>query len=139
MPVHIGWDDPEQMVLRYDLSGRWTWEEFAACYKEGVALIQGRTDKINYIVNPLDSISRNYVPTSAFIQSLNMSRGGPQHQWGCTIIVSDSRFLRSIYDMGKRLYPRLTQHYQFADSLEEARARIASLFPEKITPSEPGG
>lgn len=36
MSVQVSWDNEDKTVIRYDLGGRWKWEEFYPCYQQAV-------------------------------------------------------------------------------------------------------
>lgn len=126
MPVSVEWDNEAKNVLRYDLGGRWTWDEFFKAFNDGKDLMAEVTHVVHFIVNPLDTVSNGYLPPGALTHAHNISRAAPPNA-GATVLVGGGPFLKAMYTVGQRLYPRVSNQYKIVDSLETARAELAKL------------
>jgi hypothetical protein len=124
MPVTPQWDNDDKTIIRYDLTGRWTWDEFFAAFDEGTTMLDTVQHTIHFIVNPLDLMSRGYLPPGALQNTLALYRRSKANA-GSTVIVGGSTFFRSLYGIGQRIYPRIAAHSRFADSLDQARILLS--------------
>jgi hypothetical protein len=127
MPVAVQWDNPEKTIIRYDLTGRWTWDEFFATYAEASGMLASVEHTVNFIVNPLDYLSQGYLPAGTLQKTIGLYRNGPPNT-GITIVVGAGSFFRSLHGISQRIYPKAAARYKFAISIEEARSM---LIPEK--------
>ena len=120
MSVTIQWDNEEKTILRYDMSGFWTWDEFFPAFEQGKQMISEVEHEVSFIVNPLDNQSRNHIPTSVLTHIRSINRNVPPNA-GPTVSVSVSNFARALIRTLSYLAPQIAERYFFADSLEQAR------------------
>jgi hypothetical protein len=124
MSVKVVWDDEQHTALRYDLEGRWTWDEFYAAFNEGKAMMEGSAHTVHFILNAMDNLSKGYVPPGALSHVASLNRNAPPNA-GITVAVGGNTLGKIFHGMIARIYPKIAKRYAFADSLEEARAMIA--------------
>lgn len=136
MPITTQWDDPTtKLVIRYDLSGKWTWEEFWQAYLDAELLMDGadHTHTVHYILNSTDDISARHVPSGVFSQLprfYKSSKGSPN---GRTVRVpTPTESLYRMWDsVATKIFPRIAQRITFAKSLDDARDMIQSWHDEE--------
>ena len=124
MGVKVQWDNSEKTIIRYDFSGRWTWDEFYAAYDIAKAMLIGTTQKIHFIMNSTDDVSRKYTPPNALTHMISIGRKAVPNA-GKVISISGNAFTRVLFQMVAKVNPKLTDSYAFAATLEDARAMVA--------------
>ena len=83
MGVEVQWGDPEQTLIRIDMLGRWTWDEFYRAAEEIKLMITSKSTVVNMIAvveNPL------HVPGNPLFQINNFLHSAPPNL-GMTMIV----------------------------------------------------
>lgn len=121
MGVQVQWDNPEKTIIRYDFSGRWTWDEFYVAYDKAKVMLSGTTQKVHFIMNSTDDISRKYTPPNALTHMMSIGRKSVPNA-GKVIRVGGSQFTRVLFQMVSKVNPKLIDTFAFATTLEEARA-----------------
>jgi hypothetical protein len=121
--VNVQWDNLEKTIIRYDFSGRWTWDEFYAAYEIAKAMLIGTTQKVYFIMNSTDEVSRKYTPPNALTHMISIGRKAVPNA-GKVISVSGNAFTRVLFQMVSKVNPKLVDSYAFASTLEEARAMV---------------
>jgi hypothetical protein len=133
MGVQAVWDNEQQTIIRYDLSGKWTWDEFFTAYETAKAMLNASPHVVHFILNPTDAASRRHLPPGIVSRIGNTARTKLPNA-GITVAIGSSNVVRSIISAAARLYPRISKQYQFADTLDEARAIIAEKLENPATP-----
>jgi hypothetical protein len=134
MAVSVAWDNDEQTILRYDVKGHWTWDEFTVAFKQGLAMVAAVTHRVDFMVNPLDQKSRGYLPPNTIYHVITMYRNSPPNK-GLTVVIGGGSFFKTLNELNRRLYPRISARYLVVDSLEEARAALKTKCEEVESPS----
>lgn len=129
MAVDIVWDNDEQTILRYDVEGHWTWDQFMIAYKKGLDMLTHITHRVDFMVNPLDSKSRGYVPSNMIFHVVTLHRNAPPNV-GLTAVIGGSGFFKTLNELNRRLYPRIAERFVFIESLDEARAVLKAKTSE---------
>jgi hypothetical protein len=123
MTVQTSWDNEDHTIIRTEFVGAWTWEEAHQAVDQMVALIES----VDYTVHTIvDVTNSSRVPSLAFkeVRSL-LSRRHPRA--GVSMIVGANFMTASLWKTIAQTYAWLINgNYHFADTLEEARARIAA-------------
>lgn len=123
MGVQAHWDNPEKTIIRYDFSGRWTWNEFYGAYDIAKVMVSGTTQKVHFIMNSTDEISRKYTPPNAMTHMISIGRKAAPNS-GKVIRVGGGAFTRILFQMVAKVNPKLIDSFAFASTLEEARAMV---------------
>ncbi len=124
MGVQVQWDNPQKTILRYDFTGRWTWDEFYAAYNIAKILLSTTPHKVYFILHPLDDISRRHTPPNAMSHMISIWRRTAPNA-GKTVSVGGSMFSRTLFGMASKVNPKIAEMHAFAPSLDEARALLA--------------
>jgi hypothetical protein len=125
MGVQIHWDNPQKTTLRYDFTGRWTWDEFYAAYDVAKPMMMSVTHKVDFILNSSDDVSRRYTPPNAMTHMLSIARKALPNAGKCVSVNNGSAFRRVLLTMVTKVNPKIAEVYVFAKTLEEARAMLA--------------
>lgn len=125
MPIKIFWDDEQKTVIRYEMYGRWTTQEFWEAYEEARAMINSVENEVNFIQIAMDKFSKGHIPNN-FIPHLGSIYRNAHPRAGRTIVVPKAAGL-----MGQiwsriitKSLPNILTKFDYADSLEEAREKL---------------
>ncbi len=124
MSVTVQWDNDAKTVLRYEVAGRWTWDEFYVAYDQGKSMMEAVPHTVHFIMVPMDFLTRNYLPPGALTHISSIYRRAAPNS-GMTINVGGGGFARAMLNVLGRVSPKIAQKFAFADSLEEARTILA--------------
>jgi hypothetical protein len=122
MTVMVEWDNPPQKtIVRYTFSRGWTWEEFHAAIQQGVEMVEG----LPYIVNMIiDMSGSSLLPNNVLSNVRNSMQNAPK-PYDLAVIVTTNRFIMSIFDIMRRVSPKLAAKHPVVPTLDAARARLA--------------
>lgn len=125
MPILVVWDNDEKTILRYDIRGRWTWDEMMNAYNEGAALLKEVSHTVDFIVYPIDPISKAHIPPNSLSNVLRL-HGKSLSNAGVTALINDNTTARTLLRLLSALNPRIAARYIMVDTLEEARQKLDS-------------
>ena len=122
MPIDINWDNDQKDVLRWDLNGRWDWDDIHDAVTRSVAirkLVEHRRD-IAVIIN-----LQHFTPlsTGALKETRKALLIRPENR-ELVVVVGRSAYTRSIVDIFRRRYIDLADQIIGVDSMSEARSLI---------------
>lgn len=132
MPVSVGWDDETHNAIRFDLVGKWTWDEFFPAFDQASALIDSVEHHVSLIFHPDRAASLHYPPDMAInTRSINKRR---HERMGLSLTVTENSgvVIRTMVRAASAFLPKDRQT-QFVNSLEEARAMIARYREQQTT------
>jgi hypothetical protein len=125
MPIEIVWDDTEHTIMRYDVSGKWAWDELFRARDEVFAhMDSAAADRVDAIINFVGGL---HIPPDALGQIKGLQED-PHPKAGLTVMVGTNFFLRTLLGTATKVYNSATGHsvdFMYAKSLEEARQIIA--------------
>jgi len=122
MPIDINWDNDQKDVLRWDLNGRWDWDDIHDAVTRSVEirkLVEHRRD-IAVIIN-----LQHFTPlsTGALKETRKALLIRPENR-ELVVVVGRSAYTRSIVDIFRRRYIDLADQIIGVDSMSEARSLI---------------
>lgn len=125
MPVNAAWDDAAHTIIRYELIGNWTWDEYFATRETLNAMLDSVSHPIYVII---DVGQMRGVPMNALSE---MARGTQRAQaqrpnWAGGYFVGVNPLFRTLFNVFRRINPQMAARYQTAETLEEARRMIAA-------------
>lgn len=128
MGIHFSWDDDAQTILRFDMDGRWTWDEFDAKASESLEWRQDRTRPYSVIMN-------NTADAFAPPESINhlkqiMERGGDTME--LFVIIGGDRFAKMVGSAFSQVYRHLGKKLVFSNTLQDARTLIREARTAKV-------
>jgi hypothetical protein len=133
MGVKAVWDNEQHTIVRYDLSGKWTWDEFFTAYEDAKMMLAATPYVVHFILNPTDAASRSHLPPGIVSRIGSVGRTRLPNA-GITVAVGSSNFVKSLVNTAARLYPRIRKQYQFVETLDEARALLAEHMESQPSP-----
>lgn len=125
MTVHSSWDDQDQTIIRMEFAGAWTWSEAHTAVERMTGMMETVKHTVHVII---DLTSGSHIPPFAF-KEVRALLGKRSPYAGVTVFVGANFVTASLWKTIAQTYGWLvsTNPYSFADTLEEARARIAAL------------
>ncbi|MCU0513941.1 MAG: hypothetical protein MUE40_15395 [Anaerolineae bacterium] len=123
MGVRALWDNPARTVIRYELTGNWTWEEFYLANEQSRRLLLEVDYVVHFIVIP-DAVAMHYIPTNAITHIISIWRKAPANT-GVTVIIHQNPLVRPLLVMLRRLNHRIGEKYHIATGEEAARTILA--------------
>lgn|GEM_PF-6022176 len=133
MTVSTRWYDDEEVVLVYDFSGRWTWDEVYAAHKYGEAMAKAKPHIIFVLGITSDDIAGKHIPRGAVSHLSNLSRLLTDNADLAVIVTLNNMWL-SLDRAVSKISKVYANSIRFAKSEEEAfklfEARKAQLLKE---------
>ncbi len=125
MSVQVDWDNGEQTVLRYTVSGCWTWEDFYLARDQARDLADlAPVSRVNSII---DIGAGNLFPQNALTHFRRLQfEAHPKLKQGNVVIVQNDLFVRSLMDIMRRVNPQAMRNFHSARTLEDARDMLVS-------------
>ena len=129
MSITVIWDNPEQTIIRYVYNGQWNLDNFYHALQESREMMDTVNHRVGLIIDVQNS---KLVPNGVLSHGKNVSLRKHPNQ-GKSIIVGASGFVRTLFDVYKRVYRTSFDEtaYAFATNLDDAR----SLLLEHPVPS----
>jgi hypothetical protein len=122
MTVNVRWDQDCAGVVRFDLSGDWTWLDLQTAWQQAKALAAG----VAYPLAIIAYISGSVPPAAESITALNwLLNTLARHQARGMIVGLDVHTQATVQALAK-VTLRSECEQQFVETLEEARALIAA-------------
>jgi hypothetical protein len=130
MPVDVDWDDERKIAIRFELSGRWTWDEFYPAYDKAHTLMDTVDYPVALIFHP-DRIAAVHYPSDMASNTRTLDKH--RHpRMGLSLTVTDNAgaVIRAMVKAASVFLPKDRQT-QFVNSLEEARAIVSAQHAQK--------
>ncbi len=123
MAIIVEWDNPEKTIMRWDFEGVWTPAEADAAANRSVELRSYAMDipRVTAILNLSRSgpVPMNILPHARIAMEMLDSRD-------YVIITHSSGFVRTMVNIFRTLNPKLSEKLLLTETVEDARAIIAS-------------
>lgn len=102
MGIRQWWDEKDKTLVRCEIRGEWTWEEF----HEAMAQIRALARQVKYRVDMVIDLSEaGPLPMSAAsLQLKNMLDRMPEH-FGVTVLVTSDNYTRMVVESLDRVLP----------------------------------
>jgi hypothetical protein len=123
MPIHVVWDNPQKNIIRWDFKGAWTPADWHSCVARALEMRASVIDTpvVSAIFNMEHSAS---VPLNILAHGRVAAEQMDKRDF--VVVVRASGFMRSIVEIFRTLNPSLADKVMLAQTIEEARAIIAS-------------
>lgn len=135
MGIEVIWDDTLENVIVYHFQGRWTWQEFLMGFEQELGMAKGldgaRYDVIGNLIE-----SHPLPPGSGISHVYGIFKRYPGN-WGVTLIVSGSAFIRAMLNVGTKVHPDARNGFIISDTVENARAIIRQKRAEAVKQAKP--
>ena len=125
MNITVEWDNSEQTIIRCSFPQAWTWDSFYSAYGRAKARICQVKHPVHIIFN---LVERSTIPTGALAFLRHLGSETIPLNMGYTVIVSHHWGVQTVWDAFRKVYQESGENlgWQFAASLEEARAMLAA-------------
>lgn len=134
MGIQVNWDDEDKSIIRYNLEGLWTWDDYCIAINQTMQLMQDIDHPVGVIANfradtmvPLgvthheDSLADHCPPTKFPTMPNNMD---------VIVVMGGNYFVEVLLSAFCRLYSRVEKHIFIASSVNEAREIIRTHRPQ---------
>lgn len=127
MGIDVKWDDSAQTRLLVTVQGNWTWDEMFASADEVKAITDAAAPRIISAILDLSTgvqfpggtmFSKTALDNAKRMLSLGKDGTGP------VFVVGASPMIRMAYNTLYQLDPKTLGNVKFADSVDDARARL---------------
>ena len=124
MPVSIGWDNPQQRVIRVCFKSKWDADDLQGMILQGRSMIASVKHPVDCIFDFSHSVSS---PTTALaiLQNLDFEHHENER---LIIIVKANSYIKTMCNIARKLSPRTFANLLFVDSINEAYNAIATPF-----------
>ena len=122
MSISVVWDNPEQTIIRYIYNGQWNLDNFYHALQESREMMDTVNHRVGLIIDVQNS---KLVPNGVLSHGKNVSLRKHTNQ-GKSVIVGASGFVRTLFDVYKKVYRSSFDEtaYAFATNLDDARALL---------------
>lgn len=131
MSVHVQWYDQAQRILHYEFQGTILWDDYLTALSQGRVMMQ----TVRHEVCVLNSMfSDAYLPEGFVTKVRTILETEPENR-GCIVFVSPSHAFIQLMDKVQRIIPKFDEYCFYADSDDEALARIRDWNRVQMRPS----
>jgi hypothetical protein len=127
MPASVCWDNEQKTIVRQQLFGDWTFDDYIMSLGELQRLTASMSHTVNVIVDYTESKS---YPRKIIAAAQTLHRNFPTNE-GIVMIVQGPPYITAAFEVIFKLYPKLGQNIHHVDSLEDAYAAIHLYEAEK--------
>ena len=119
MGITVVWDNPEQTILRYIYNGQWNLDNFYIALQESRDMMDTVNHRVGLIIDVQNS---KLVPNGVLSHGKNVALRKHPNQ-GLSVIVGASGFVRTLFDVYKKVYRSSFDEsgYAFTATLDDAR------------------
>jgi hypothetical protein len=123
MPISAVWDDEAHTIIRLDVRGAWTWEEYYDTLQQVEQMMQGVTHRVDMInVRHADA----QMPAGTILPHIERAMRSMMEQLGIRVSVGSNVYSRTIRRVLTALRPDQMRGRMFdAPTLDAARKLIA--------------
>lgn len=116
MPIHVFWDSSEQTIVRQELTGRWSAQEYIQSVMGMYDMMRTVPHRVHIVV---DMTRTEDYPTLMIAFASRFNTQLPPNR-GLTVGINIPTYLVSIVHIATRMYPRLGRNVHFASTLDSA-------------------
>lgn len=136
MAIELYWDNDERTVMLCEIRGDWTWEQLYDTLGKIKKVTEKATTTLAAIIDISDGATipgGSFLTPSALDHAKTMLKMG-ESGTGPMVIVGAGSMIKTAY----KLFTGMAQgealsKISFVDTADQARARLASYYPAKIT------
>ena len=122
MAMTVVWDDDARTIVRYDVEGSWTWDDYQDSLVELNSLLDTVDHKVDVIINIR---SGKWIPEDVFNRFNHDMRQRHPNIGRLQVFVGAGMLIQILVASFMRIYGRAVDiEFLFADTLEEARQLI---------------
>ena len=122
MGITVQWDNSEQTIIRFAYVGNWSFGDLFDAMNDARTLMDTVDHPVHGIIDMRES---KLMPNGALSLGRNVTMRKHPNQ-GRSVIVGASGFVRTLYDVYRKVYRTTFDEsaYAFANSMEEARQNL---------------
>jgi hypothetical protein len=128
MPVQVRWYDEAQTIVLYEIQGNWTWDELYPEYTRAIQMEKSVPHRVDVLI---DMRRSGRLPLNVLTHMKRFSDHQP-YNIGLSIVITESQFVRALYQAGCKFYSGIGRYFAVAPSPEEALAMIAAARSEPV-------
>jgi hypothetical protein len=118
MPINIYWDSDAQDIIRIDVSGDWTWQEYHDGNPVLLPMFLSVTHRVDIIADFREANSIANDPYAA--QYVKRGRETRPRNYGVTVNVGASTIEKAIFISGTSISENRSRQVYFTDTIEKA-------------------
>ena len=125
MTITVTWDNEDKTIVRTEISGNWTWEEYHDALTETYALVRSVDHEVALInlrhagaVNPRGNPYPHYSRAAKHM---------PDNQSLVVNVSSEKKMVGMVAKIMTRIFPFMPKKFFVVDTIEEARALIDKM------------
>jgi len=126
MAIEIHWDNPEKTIIRYDITGRWTWDDLRQA-QINVFQMMDATDAAHVGTIAHFTEGKIALPPDTLAQLRQNVDFQGHPKAGLTVVVGAGFMLKNAFGMFRQAYVTFSGQpldFSYADKLDEARQLI---------------
>lgn len=123
MKVQVNWQNTERTVLLYQFEQGWDWEDMHGAFQEAREKLAMVKHQVHII---MDLSHANLIPSGALAKIRWAFTAPKQENVGLTVVITPSSFLKTMIDMGTKLWGNAAKNWKvaFVTSQEEAHGLL---------------
>jgi hypothetical protein len=130
MGVTVTWDDNTYTILRYDLTGLWTWDDYCLAVDKGAAMLEMIQHPVAVIANfRADTMVPRSITTPETKSAPVKRQNVLPENIGLIVVTGGAAFVEVMVSGFCRAYQRFERNLLVASSLDEARKLIVDHLP----------
>lgn len=123
MNIDIEWDNDEKTIIRYDYGKNWTWDDF----RNAVDTSNKMFAEVEHTVDLIANFEQGTAPPMGALGRFKYAQETMPKNGGTIVVVGGGFFISTLVSAFSRIYKAMSHNLMVADSLDEARAKIAEL------------
>ena len=132
MPIVVVWDNAEKNIIRFDVTGNWSWDDFDAAFATAAKMIDEVGHSVYFIT---DQGSFAKPPNGSFNHVKHIIESTDKSTI-LSVFVTKNMFARVIVQVFGRLFPLMGEKIRFVETMEEAHALVNRHKVESTTAAE---
>lgn len=123
MGIRMVWDNAERTILCCITTGSWDWPDVDDALAEMHRMLDTVDHAVDYVI---DMRGTRLMPRSPIWHGSRLSRGRHANS-GRTVFLGAPSVVQGVINVLGKVYPELSGSLLFADSMEDARAKLAAV------------
>ena len=116
MPIQVFWDNAEKTIVRREMSGKWTWDEFFESQQAVNSMLEGLPQTVDQIFDVRQAAA---LPQGALTQ-LRSATNQRAYNSGLRVVVGPNRFYEVMFTMLAKIMPHLKESVVMVETLDDA-------------------
>lgn len=123
MNIEVVWDNEEKTIARFDYGIDWTWDHFLAANKQYDEMLVS----VDHPVDLIADFTEGTLPPMGAFGRFKSSQENLKKKGGVVVVVGGGLFITLLVSSFSRVYKALSENLMVAESVDEARKKIAEL------------